>query len=51
MRKRYITPGRSVPGKKVWKWIPRDEAVLKEFDRLWKSGRGFILRRRGRPTG
>lgn len=37
MRKRYITPGRSIPGKKVWKWIARDEAIIKEFERNWQG--------------
>ena len=34
-----------------WKWRLKDEAVLKEFERDWKDGRAYIIKRRDRRHG
>ena len=43
MRKRYRKTRHWSP---QWMWPLKDAAVLEEFEREWKGGRGFILSRR-----
>lgn len=46
MRKRYTR--KYTHWSPRWKWRLKDQAILREFERDWKSGRGYILRRAGR---